>query len=193
VIIPGHTIREYVENGLIEIAPHLDLNQIRPCGLRVHLSPSILVAKPNQRIDLTHGAATSDPEYSELDISGKPFVLKPGGFALGSTTEMIRLSPSIICRLDGRSTLARLGLLIHCTSNVIDGVHSEYRSIVLELANVGPFELVLSGGIAIGMAVFETIAGDASVEFEQAQYRGQSGTVPPNLTFVTPRLSDSTK
>jgi len=76
--------------------------------------------------------------------------MKPGDFVLGSTVESLRLHPTLACRLDGRSTLARLGLLVHCTSETIDSIHQAHRSIVLEIANVGPFQITMPFSYAIG-------------------------------------------
>jgi dCTP deaminase len=188
MILPGQVIAEYAEQGLIGVRPRFDKQQVRPCGLRVHLSPQVLIAKPGQRVDLR--GTSPEPQYDEFDLNSAPLVIPPGGFALGSTMESFKVSPSLVCWLDGRSTLARLGLLIHATASLMDGIHAEFRNIVVELANVGPFELVLPPGLAIGMVIFSTLAGEADLAFEQSQYRGQQGTIPPNLGFAIPKYRD---
>jgi dCTP deaminase len=187
MILPGNVIAEYVEQGLITIEPPLDRRQLRPCGFRVHLADAVLIGKPNQRVDLSC-VHVKEPEYEEKDLQKEPLLMRPGSFALGSTVESIKTAPSLVCRVDGRSTLARLGLMVHCTATLMDSIHVEARAVVLELANVGPFELVLPRGIGIGMVSFETLAGETDLSLEQSQYKGQRGTVPPNLSFPTPKL-----
>lgn len=188
MILPGHVVQQYVEQGMISVKPTFDAQQLRPFGLRVHLGPIVLVPDSGQRVDLS-SAVQSPLIYREHDLRLDALVLRPGGFTLGSTIEVFQLHPSLMCRLEGRSTLARLGLLAHCASGVVDSNHREHRSIVLELANVGPFEIVLPLGIGIGMATFERVAGEAEAQFDQSQYEGQSGPLPPNLTFKIPRYS----
>lgn len=192
MILPGDVISEYVQHGLISILPHFDSRQLRPFGLRVHLADHLLVALPGQRVDLS-SERPPRPLYTEHDLSSEPLVLPPRGFALGSTIESFRLDPTLMCRLDGRSTIARLGLLIHCTAEIIDSNHGEHRSIVVELANVGPFEIVIPRTLGIGMVTFERVVGEASLALEQDQYKGQTRVAPPNLAFEIPRYSGASE
>jgi dCTP deaminase len=188
VILSGTAIAEYVENGLIDILPLFDPMQLRPCGLRVHLSGDLLIPRAGQCVDLS-GEAGCDPQYDLVDASDG-YTMLPGGFVLASTIERFKLHTSLLCRLDGRSTVARLGVAIHATSSTIDGVHLEPRSIVLEMSNVGPLSVRIKRGHPIGMVTFECVAGNVAVEFEQKQYGGQTGTLPPNLTFAAPPLRE---
>jgi dCTP deaminase len=188
LILPGPVIREFIEHGLISIEPAFDPNQLRPFGLRVHLAPDLLIAEEGQTVDLSL-AECHTPRFLEEDLRNGPLCLAPGGFVIASTVETFRIARTLVCRLDGRSTLARLGLLVHCSASVVDGNHGEHRSIVLELANVGPFNVVLPGGIGIAMATFEQVLGEAEPSLEQDQYRGQRGAVPPNLGFKIPRYA----
>lgn len=188
MILPGHVVQEYVEQQMISVQPEFDARQLRPFGLRVHLGPVLLLPDGGQRVDLAH-PEPSPVNYREHDLRVAPFVLPPNGFLLGSTIELFKLHPSLMCRLEGRSTLARLGLLSHCSAGVIDSNHQEHRAIVLEIANVGPFEIVIPHGIAIGMATFERVAGEAEDRFDQSQYEGQRYTLPPNLRFTLPPYS----
>lgn len=188
MILPGHVVQQYVEQGMISIDPVFDARQLRPFGLRVHLGPIVLIPDPGQRVDLSR-PRESRVTYRNHDLRVESLVLRPGGFALGSTVELFQLHPSLMCRLEGRSTLARLGLLAHCASGVVDSNHREHRSVVLELANVGPFEIVIPFGIGIGMATFERVAGEAEEQFDQTQYEGQLSAVPPNLEFELPRYA----
>jgi dCTP deaminase len=186
MILPGHVVKEYIEQELISVRPAFDDQQLRPFGLRVHLASKLMVAKPGQKVSLRTQRSNSVKYEAHLLEGKRPFVLSPGAFALGSTIELLQLHPSLMCRLDGRSTLARLGLLVHCSSTTIDSNHREHRSVVLELANVGPFAIELGFGDAIGMVTFERVAGEAAMTYDQHQYRGQAEVTPANLSFGTP-------
>jgi deoxycytidine triphosphate deaminase len=185
MILPGHVIQQYVEQGMISVQPLFDERQLRAFGLRVHLGPTLLIPDQGQQVDLGSPHVKA-PSYSEHDLRSGPYVLKRGEFVIASTVELFQLHPSLLCRMEGRSTLSRLGLLAHCASGVVDNNHREHRSVVLELANIGAFEIVLPFGIGIGMATFERVAGEAEARFDQNQYEGQTGSTPANLDFKVP-------
>jgi dCTP deaminase len=188
VVLSAATIKDYVKNGLISIRPRFDERQLRPFGLRVHLAAEILVPEPGQRVEID--TSREQLKFRTADIKVEGFSLKPGSFVLGSTIECLKITPELACRLDGRSTLARLGLLVHCTAEMIDSIHSDFRSVVVELANVGPFEIGLHYGCAVGMVVFETVSGFADPHYEQSQYKGQTAVASPNLLFDIPGYDD---
>jgi len=182
MVLSGNTIREYIKQGLISVQPYFDENQLRPLGLRVHLGNEVLIPEPAQRLDLS-GSEIETPRFSKLSLLTTHLVLRPGDFILASTMETIKLHPTLACRLDGRSTLARTGLLIHCTSETIDGIYQSHRSIVLEIVNVGPFESMIPKMYAIGMLVFETLSSPIDFIYEQSQYEDQVNVTPPNFDF----------
>jgi dCTP deaminase len=189
VILTSDTIKKFVEDGQISIRPRFDEKQLRPLGLRVHIGESVLIPDTNQIVDLS-AAKPKEPTFQRLDLRASPLVMKPGDFALASTVESLKIHQTLACRLDGRSTLARLGLLVHCTSETIDSIHQDFRSIVLEIANVGPFELTIQLTIpysyGIGMIVFETLSAPVDLSLEQDQYKDQTVVTPPNLGFEMP-------
>ncbi len=185
MVLSNTAIRRHVQDGLISVKPYFDPRHMRPFGLRVHLGSEILVPQPNQSVDLSRRDAT-EPRYEKVSIESSPLILRPGDFVLASTVEAFRMDRGLICKLDGRSTLARLGLMIHCTAEIIDGTHRRHRSIVLELANIGPFEISIPHHYAIGMVVFETVSDRIDPTHEQDQYDNQTTVLPPNLAFDTP-------
>jgi dCTP deaminase len=104
------------------------------------------------------------------------FVLHPGELALGVTLESITLPDNLVGWLDGRSSLARLGLMVHVTAHRIDPGWS--GNIVLEFYNSGKLPLALGPGMAIGAMSFETMTGAAMRPYTQrddAKYRDQRG------------------
>jgi dCTP deaminase len=179
MILSDVTIVEYIDAGKIKILPEFDRTDIRPTGIRLHLGEEILIPVEDQLVDLT---APSDIKYKRQTISTKGYILNPGMFILASTHEKVMTYPGIVGHLDGRSTFARLGLSLHCTSSIIDGIHDEPRAIVLEIKNNGFLKLVLKPKIPIGMLVFSKLSHPIR-QSSQAQYRNQNSVEPPNLHF----------
>ena len=111
------------------------------------------------------------------------FVLHPGELALGITLESISLPNDLVGWLDGRSSLARLGLMVHVTAHRIDPGWS--GNIVLEFFNSGKLPLALRPGMAIGAMSFETLTAPAARSYEKrddAKYRDQSGPLASRIS-----------
>jgi len=142
------------------------------------LSPDILILKSNQTIDPTK---KSEIIYTKKSIMKVPFNLEPNMFVLASSIEKIKLPSTLVGKLDGRSTLARLGLQVHCSSDIVDGNHEEARAVVFELKNIGVLNIILQPQMAIAMLSFNKLLSAISQK-SQSQYAGQTSTVPPNLT-----------
>jgi dCTP deaminase len=185
MILSRSTIAQYVKSGRISVRPTFDEKQLRPFGMRVHLGGDVLVPQDGAIVDLAH--PTSDRGlYRHVDIRAQGLALQPRDFVLASTVEALRVDPAICCRLDGRSTLARLGIAVHCCSETIDNNHADYRTIVLELTNLGRFVVQLPALHPIGMVMFETTSEPVDPTEEQDQYAGQMNVVGPNLEFRAP-------
>ena len=118
------------------------------------------------------------PKFTESIIDEQGHQLAPGGFNLGSTREIISVDADLVCQVDGRSTLARLGLMVHCGSTVFDHIQSAGRAITLELANVGPFTINLKAGHPIALITFTRLSSPVR-QPEYGQYEGQQGPVAP--------------
>lgn len=176
--LPDYLIEEYIRKGKIKIVPKLKKSDIRPVGVRVHLGKDILRYKNGQKIDLGREEAPVGIKY---DLSKKPFVLRPGEFILGHTQERFKTDRDILCQLDGRSTIARLGLSVHITASIIDGAFVESHSIVLEIFNHSNVSYVLHEGLAIGCVTFELMKGKTKTAGQSYQYQGQQGLLPANL------------
>lgn len=119
-------------------------------------------------------------------LPDQPFVLHPGEFALGATLERMSLDDSLAARLEGKSSLARLGLLAHATAGFIDPGFS--GQITLELANVANLPILLWPGMKIGQLCFLDLATRATAPYGQVNnhYQGQRGPTPSraHLQFV---------
>jgi dCTP deaminase len=173
------SIRALIGTGELQILPAFDGRDIRPTGIRLHLGDELLVPVAGQRIDL---GGSVDPRYECATIPEDGYALSPGAFVLGATHECVRTPATVVGHLEGRSTLARLGLAIHCTSGIVDGNHDEARAVVLEMTNQGAFELVLRRRMPVAMLRFSRLTEPIG-QRSQEQYRGQTGVRGPNLRF----------
>lgn len=111
------------------------------------------------------------------------FVLHPGDFALGITREIVSIPDDLVGWLDGRSSLARLGLMVHVTAHRIDPGWD--GNIVLEFFNSGKMPLALQPGMGIGAISFETLSGPALRPYQQrtdAKYRNQRGPIVSRIS-----------
>ncbi len=120
-----------------------------------------------------------DDLYSDHVIGpSSPYILQPHGFVLGHTVERITLGSQICARLEGKSSLARLGLAIHSTAGFIDAGWD--GQITLELFNFGPLPIMLHPDMAIGQLFFETLDAPAAKPYgahASSKYHGSEGVV----------------
>lgn len=112
-----------------------------------------------------------------------PFILNPGCFVLGTTVERVRIGKNLLGELEGKSTLGRLGLSVHCTARYIDpGFDGQ---ITLELFNQAPYPIELVPGAPIGQLRFQFLSSPCLHPYGSAglgsHYQGQTGATPPKL------------
>ncbi len=177
MILSDKTIKNYISNGDIKIFPEFNLENIRPAGIRLHLGNELLIPIDGQTVDLN---SDKNINFDRIKIPQEGFILRPGQFVLGSTYEKFQVPRDIVCHVEGRSTVARVGLAVHCTSAIIDGNYEEARTIVLEMKNQGPFEIVLHHRTALAMLSFSQLTTEIE-QSSQKQYQGQDGVIAPNF------------
>src|SRR5438094_10458487 len=166
MFLSHQTIEKYIDEGKINIEPDFDKKNIRPVGIRIHLAKHLLLPEPDQVVSLT---VAQDLKYKEIDLTKEDFLLEPGQFVLGATHEAIQTPPNILAILDGRSTVARLGLTTHITASVADGTFEMPHVVVLEIKNVGNFRVRLKFKDPIAMMVFAELK-EPVVQKLQTQY-----------------------
>jgi len=176
------TIEKYINEGKIIIEPDFDKKNIRPVGIRIHLARNLLLPEPYQVVSLT---VAQDLKYKEIDLTKKEFLLEPGQFVLGASYEAIQTPPNILAVLDGRSTVARLGLTTHITASVIDGTFETPHVAVLEIKNLGNFRIRLNFKDPIAMMLFAELKDPVTQKIQTQYGGGQSKVTRPNLRFRT--------
>lgn len=160
MILSDRDIKKYIKEGKIEIKPKPNFEkQLGPCSLDLHLGNVFKVFKsseypyldPKRKIDF-------EEIMEEIKVEdGGPFILQPKSFVLTTTKEEFSLSDDIMARLDGRSSLARLGVVVHLTSARFDP--GWQGKAVIELGNMGNLPVVLYAGVTrICALTFETLS-----------------------------------
>lgn len=179
VLLSDRDIRANVESGHLGIDP-FDPQMVQPSSVDVRLDGLFRVFNntrythidPKQRQD----ELTSLVEPAE----GEPFVLHPGEFVLGSTLEVCSLPDDLAGRLEGKSSLGRLGLLTHSTAGFIDPGFSGH--ITLELSNVANLPITLWPGMKIGQLCLFRLTSPADNPYGSSsvgsKYQGQRGPTP---------------
>lgn len=182
MFLSHQAIEEYLDKGELIIKPEFDKKNIRPVGIRIHLAKDILVSEPDQTVSLT---SAQDLKYKKIDLTKEVFYLEPNQFVLGATYEAIQTPKNILAILDGRSTVARLGLTTHVTASIADGTFEQPHVVVLEIKNVGNFRVKLSFKDPIAMMVFAELSHHVEKETQSQYGGGQNRVTPPNLNFKT--------
>ena len=179
MLLSDRDLRKELDEGRLELDP-FDAAMIQPSSIDVRLDRFFRVfdntkythIDPSQQQDeLTSLVETPDDD---------PFVLHPGEFVLGSTYESVRLPEDLAGRLEGKSSLGRLGLLTHSTAGFIDPGFTGH--ITLELSNVANLPITLWPGMKIGQLCLFRLSSPADHPYGSTQagsrYQGQRGPTP---------------
>jgi dCTP deaminase len=174
VILSDRDIRAAIEAGRIVIDP-FTADAIQPSSVDLHLDRRFRVFRNSRYpyIDVRE----EQPDLTELvEIDAEqPFILHPGEFVLGSTLERVGLPDDLVARLEGKSSLGRLGLLIHSTAGYVDPGWD--GNLTLELSNVANLPITLYYGMKIGQISFQRMSSPVDVAYGDARigskYRGQ--------------------
>lgn len=174
MVLSDHTIKEFLAEGRIVVEP-LDKGCIQPASIDVHLDNHILVFRNSRRPYIDVREDMSDlTEMIEVG-SDKPFILHPGEFVLGSTLEHIEIPDDLVARLEGKSSLGRIGLLIHSTAGYVDPGWKGH--LTLELSNVANLPITLYFGMKIGQLSFLELSTPADNPYGSpglhSKYQGQ--------------------
>jgi dCTP deaminase len=179
MLLSDRDIRAEIEAGRVAIDPY-DPTAVQPASIDVrldrlfrvfHNSRYTHIEVKQQQDDLTELVETKDDE---------PFVLHPGEFVLGSTLEVVTLPDDLAARLEGKSSLGRLGLLTHSTAGFIDPGFTGH--VTLELSNVANLPITLYAGMPVGQMCFVRLTSPAESPYGSAstrsKYQGQRGPTP---------------
>ncbi len=176
VLLSDRDIRAELQSGRVRLDPD-EPAMVQPSSVDVRLDKLF-------RLFDNHKYAVIDPAQDQPDLTrlveveeGEAFVLHPGEFVLGSTYEQVTLPDDIAARLEGKSSLGRLGLLTHSTAGFIDPGFSGH--VTLELSNCATLPIMLWPGMKIGQLCFFRLTSPAENPYGSAvygsRYQGQRG------------------
>jgi dCTP deaminase len=179
VLLSDRDIRAQIEAKRVAVEPFAE-SMIQPSSVDVRLDKFFRVFE-NHKYEVID-PALEQPELTREIVAedGEAFILHPGEFVLASTYEVITLPDDIAGRLEGKSSLGRLGLLTHSTAGFIDPGFSGH--ITLELSNVANLPVKLYPGMKIGQLCLIKLSSAAEHPYGSAQYlnryQGQRGPTP---------------
>lgn len=179
MLLSDTSIKQAIKNNQISIEPKVINSNIRPTGIRLHLGNEILIPNENIVVNLNQH---QENLYQRVNLNNTNFILKPHELILASSIEKVKTNNELVSFIDGRSTIARLGMFVHCSSTTFDNIHEEYRSVVFEIYNCGKFSIQLEPNTPIALLSFIKLSSPITQK-SQEQYKDQSGVQMPNLKF----------
>jgi dCTP deaminase len=179
VLLSDRDILAEIDKGRVLLEP-FDPGMVQPSSVDLRLDRLFRVFENHRYPHID--PAEDQPELTRLvePDDDEPFILHPGEFVLGSTYEVITLPDDIAARLEGKSSLGRLGLLTHSTAGFIDPGFSGH--VTLELSNVATLPIKLWPGMKIGQFCFFRLSSPAEHPYGSdrygSRYQGQRGPTP---------------
>lgn len=178
MVLSDKDIKVYLKSGKIKISPPPDLDeQLGSCSVDFRLGNSFRIFNHSKYpyID-TRNTVSADDMMKEINISEhEPFIMRPGEFVLATTLEHLELPDDLLGRLEGRSSLGRLGIVVHSTASVFDP--GWIGKPVMELGNIGMMPVALYPGMRICSFTFEQVSTPVDVPYrlkKKAKYVNQS-------------------
>jgi dCTP deaminase len=179
MLLSDREIKASIAEGRLGLEPY-DAGLVQPSSIDVRLDRFFRVFN-NSRYTHIDPALQQDDLTTQVEPhDDEPFVLHPGEFVLGSTLERVTLPDDLVARLEGKSSLGRLGLLIHSTAGFIDPGWDGH--VTLELSNVANLPITIYRGMKIGQLSFVQLSEPAEKPYGSgglgSKYQGQQGPTP---------------
>jgi dCTP deaminase len=188
MVLSDRSIRAEIDAGRIVIEPY-DAGLVQPSSVDVRVDRKFRVFH-NARYPYIDVRQPMEDLTELVEVRGdEPFILHPGEFVLGQTLERVTLPDDVVARLEGKSSLGRLGLLIHSTAGFVDSGFS--GNLTLELSNVANLPITIYHGMPIGQISFMRM--DSPVErpygsdVAKSKYQGQAEPTPSRFHLNFPR------
>ena len=176
-ILSDKTIKEYLEEGKIVIDPLKDEQQIQPSSVDMRLGDEFKVFKVIRKPYIDPKDEEDIAEYMESSTvpEGEAFIIHPNEFALATTQEYVKVPDDLVARVEGRSSMGRLGVTMHVTAGYVDpGFEGR---ITLEISNIGAMPVALYPGQRVCQLVFETMTTPAELPYghpkRNSKYKNQ--------------------
>ena len=184
MVLSDVDIKRYLELGKIKVSPALPPDQFGSCSIDFRLGDEFSVFEHSRHalIDLRNRTAIQDLMRTIKVEPGQPFILQPREFALAITEEHIEIDDDVLGRLEGRSSLGRIGIIVHGTAGLFD---PGWRGkATLELSNLGRMPVALYPGMRICSMTFEQLSTASSNPYHKKpsnKYAGQQSPLASKL------------
>ena len=184
VVLSDVDIQRYIEAGKIKVDPPLPPNQCGSCSVDFRLGNEFSIFEHSRHafIDLRDTSAIQNLMRTIVVPDGEPFILQPREFALAITLETLELDDEVLGRLEGRSSLGRIGIIVHGTAGLFD---PGWRGkATLELSNLGIMPVALYPGMRVCSFTFEQLSSPTSVPYYKKvgnKYAGQTSPLASKL------------
>jgi dCTP deaminase len=189
MVLSDVDIRRYIKGGKIRISPELPPEQYGSCSVDFRLGSEFSVFEHSRfaYIDLRDKSAIQDIMRSVTVKPGEPFIMQPREFALAITEESLELDDDVLGRLEGRSSLGRIGIIVHGTAGLFD---PGWRGkATLELSNLGRLPVALYPGMRICSFTFEQLSSPVSVPYYKKAGNKYAGQISPLASKLTSEVS----
>lgn len=192
MVLSDIDIKKYLEQGKIKITPELPAEQFGSCSVDFRLGHEFSVFEHSRHafIDLREKTAIQDLMRTITVLPGEAFILQPGEFALAITEEVLELDDDVLGRLEGRSSLGRIGIIVHGTAGLFDPGWTGKAT--LELSNLGRMPVALYPGMRICSFTFEQLSSRVAVPYRNKvgnKYAGQQRPLASKLASETGKSS----
>lgn len=192
MVLSDRDIKKYIQEGKIKVNPFPDFTkQLGPCSLDLHLGNVFKIFKPSDYpyLDLKRNIDFNNLMEEILIKDDAPFILNPGSFVLTTTKEDFSLSNDILARLDGRSSLARIGVVVHLTAARFDP--GWQGKAVMELGNLGTMPVVLYAGVTrICSLTFEKLSSPSEVPYLKQKDHAYANPESPHASKLNKELNN---
>ena len=179
MVLSNVDIEKYIQEGKIRITPEPNLEtQLGSCSIDFKLGNTFRVFEHSKYpfIDLKE-KVDADDLMRKIEVpNGEGFTMQPGEFVLAATHEKLELADDVMARLEGRSSLGRLGIIVHSTAGLFDP--GWVGNATLELGNLGRMPVILYPGMRICAFTFEQLSSPSSMPYREKpsnKYSGQDG------------------
>jgi dCTP deaminase len=185
MVLSDRDIKKALKTGDLKITPAPDFKiQLGACSIDLRLGNSFRIFDhgKNAYIDPTKKDYSNEITRELKVKKGERFIMQPGDFVLAVTMEKIKICPKLLGRLEGRSSLGRLGIVVHSTASVFDPGWDGQA--VLELGNLGRIPVALYPGMRICAMTFEQLSSDAETPYskkKEAKYKFQNGPLESKI------------
>ncbi|MEX2263227.1 MAG: dCTP deaminase [Bryobacteraceae bacterium] len=179
MVLSDIDIKRYIKEGKIRISPELPPEQFGSCSVDFRLGSEFSVFEYSRYpyIDLREKPNLQDIMRTVTVAPGEPFVLQPRAFVLAITEEALDLDRDVLGRLEGRSSLGRIGIIVHGTAGLFDPGWTGKAT--LELSNLSPMPVALYPGMRICSFTFEQLSSPVGVSYREKIGNKYAGQVSP--------------